>query len=289
MISSDIFKKIREIEIITRRLLTGGLIGENQSAVKGTGFDFDQIRDYQVGDDTRFIDWKGSARTGKLLVKQYIEERNKNIIIALDISPSTLFTSSGRLRFDCMTEIATIFACVAAYSKDNVGMLLFSEDVELFIPLGRGMPHVRSLLTRMYAHKRRGKRTVIASACHHVASLAVRDAVVVLISDFIDDTCEQSLRVASKRHDLLAVRCLDSNERLVPPVGFLTIEDSETGRDYNIDTRTSGHKRIEHYLCERIEKQTILLRQSGADILDIDVGRPVIADILRFFKKRMVY
>lgn len=288
MITADILKKIREIEITTRRLLTGGLVGENQSAVKGSGFDFDQIRDYQVGDDIRFIDWKSSARMDRLLVKQYIEERTMNIILAIDISASTLFTSQGQLKSEVMYEISAILSYSTIYTKNSLGALLFSSKVELFIPLGSGMAHAHNLIMRIYMHKKENSDTSIASACNYIASLSIKNALVFVISDFIDEAFEKALRVLTKKHDVIAVRCLDRYEQVMPMVGFVTVEDPETKACYLLDLRTSGNARIKNFLADRIAKQEKLLQQSGAEILDVEVGRPFISDIVRFFRKRMV-
>lgn len=288
MISIDILKKIREIEINTRRILTSGRVGESQSAVKGSGFDFDQIRDYQIGDDVRSIDWKSSARCNKLLVKQYIEERSRTIILAVDLSASHTFASGIQLKSDGMLEIATMFALVATQAKDSVGLLLFSEDVELFIPPNSGMSHAHMLITRMYNHKRQGSKTVIASACQRIASLPIKNAIVFLISDFIDDNFEKPLRIVAKQHDLIAVRCLDTHEKSIAPVGFITVQDSETGQEFVLDLRSRGKKRVDHYLTNRFKDQTTFLQESGVDILDIEIGRPFFADIVRFFQKRMI-
>lgn len=288
MISTDILKKIREIEINTRRILTSGRVGESQSTVKGSGFDFDQIRDYQMGDDVRSIDWKSSARCNKLLVKQYIEERSRTIILAVDLSASHTFASGTQLKSDGMLEVATMFALVATKAKDSVGLLLFCQDVELFIPPNTGMSHAHTLITRMYNHKRQGSKTVIASACQRIASLPIKNAIVFLISDFIDDNFEKPLRIVAKQHDLIAVRCLDTREKSMVPIGFITVQDSESGQEFVLDLRSSGKKRIEQCLSNRLKEQTVFLQQAGADLLDIEIGRPYFNDIVRFFQKRML-
>lgn len=288
MISADIVKKIREIEITTKRILTSGRVGESQSAIKGSGFDFDQIREYQMGDDVRCIDWKSSARTNKILVKQYIEERSRTIILAIDISSSHTFASGSQIKSDGMLEIGTLLTLVATHTKDSVGLLLFSDEVELFIPPGAGMSHAHALIARMYSHTKKSSRTGIASACQRIASLPIKNAIVFLISDFIDDSFEKALCIVAKQHDLIAVRCLDSREKNMPSIGFITVQDSETGQEYVLDLRSDGKKRIDSYLQNRLKQQTATLRQSGVDILDIEIGRPFFGDIVRFFKKRML-
>lgn len=289
MIAADVLKKIKELEIHTKRVLAGGLVGENQSAVKGSGFNFDQIRDYQVGDDIRFIDWKSSSRANKVLVKQYIEERNKDVIIALDISASSNFSSHNQLRRDIMAEIASVLALVAAYGKDRIGVMLFSDKVELYVPLGRGVVHARYIIERIYSHVAQGTKTSVVSVCQRLASLACRNATVFLISDFIDDNFEKALGYAVKKHDLIAVRCLDGNEYSLPLVGFLAVEDSENAQQGLLNTNIRGHGALQQALRDRIHKQEMSIKKTGADLIDIDIGRPFITDIILFFKRRMLY
>lgn len=288
MISSDILKKIREIEITTKRMVSSARVGDAQSALKGSGFDFDQIRDYQMGDDIRAIDWKSSARANKLLIKQYSEERCRTIILAVDISSSHIFASGSQLKSDGMLEIATMFALVAGQTKDSVGLLLFSDDVELFIPPGSGMPHIHTLITRMYNHHKRSSKTAIASACQRIATLPFKNSIVFLLSDFIDEGFEKSLRIVAHQHDLVAVRCLDTREKSLLPIGFITVQDSESEQEYLLDLRSRGSKRIEQHLSKRLQEQTTFLQQAGVSILDIEIGRPFFGDIVQFFRKRML-
>jgi uncharacterized protein (DUF58 family) len=150
------------------------------------------------------------------------------------------------------------------------------------------MPHAHMLITRMYAHCTRGSKTVIASACERIASLPIKNSIVFLISDFIDTTFEKALRIVAKKHDLIAIRCLDSHEKGMRPIGFITVQDSETGQEYLLDLRARNAKNIEQFLSDRLKQQTMSLQRAGVDILDIDVGRPFFHDIVRFFKKRMI-
>src|SRR5665647_3240289 len=146
MISSEILKKIKQIEIYTQRLLTGSLVGDSRSAIKGQGLEFDQLREYQMGDDVRFIDWSSSARMDKLLVKQYIEERNRTVLLAVDVSASTFFSSDQELKNESMAQIASVLALVADYGKDHVGLILFSDEIEEFVPPSAGRMHVRLIM-----------------------------------------------------------------------------------------------------------------------------------------------
>lgn len=288
MISPDVAKRIKEIEITTRRLLTGGLVGENQAAVKGSGFDFDQIRDYQVGDDIRFIDWKSSARADKLLIKQYVEERTLNIMLAVDVSSSTHYTSHTQTKSEYMTEIAAVLAYSAIYTKNNVGAVFFSSKVETCIPLGNDIVHARNLVTSLYTHKQKKEDTCLAAACHYIVSLSLKNTVVFIISDFIDATYTKALQILAKKHDVVAVRCLDPYEKALPSIGFLTVEDAETKERYLLDTRNQSNSFIKQFLTEYRLRQQGTIHECNADMLDIQVGRPFITDIIRFLRKRMV-
>jgi uncharacterized protein (DUF58 family) len=288
-ISPEITQKIRQIEIQTRRLLTGSLVGDNSSAQKGSGFEFDQIREYQLGDDVRFIDWKSTARMNKLLVRQYIEERNRTIILAVDVSPSTLFSSSNHLKYDVISQIASMLALVADYGKDAVSLVLFSDHVELAIPPARGRMHALRIVEALLTHKQQTQqKTSISCALDYVTKLHRKDAIVFLISDFVDaHDFERSLRMAAAQNELVAVRCLDANETTFPPVGFIEIHDTETGDVCTINTRNNAA--FAHALSERLQMQKNLFKRYGVDTLDVMTHAPFISDTIKFFRRRMRY
>ena len=289
MLSSEIKKKIKQIEIHTRRLLRGSLVGDNRSAIKGSGLDFDQIREYQMGDDVRFIDWNSSARMDKLLVKQYIEERSRTVILVVDVSASGLFASSECFKQEKMAQIASVLALVADSGNDHVSLLLFSDEVELFVPPAKGRHHVYAIMEHLFSHKQHHKTTRVASALEYLARLSRKDAVVFLISDFLDEGFEKSLAITAKKYDLIAIRCLDPNECALPSVGFITVEDSETGECITLDTRRSRRNGLPAFLANRITKQDTLFKKYGIDYLDIKNNRPFIGEIVRFFRRRMRY
>ena len=289
MLSKDVAKKVRQIEIHTRRLLNGALVGDNRSALKGTGLDFDQIREYQEGDDVRFIDWNSSARMNKLLVKQYIEERSRTIILAVDVSQSGLFSSSHTLKRDVMAEVAGVLALVADYGNDHVALLLFSDEVELFIPPSKGKAQIHVLMEKLFSFKPKSKKTNITSTLKHLALLKKKDAVVFLISDFVDTGFEKLLAVVAKKYDCIAVRCLDTHERGLPSVGFLTVEDSETGQLVTIDTRRADDGILSHFFKKRISVQDTMFKKYGIDCLELSNKPVFIGDIIRFFRRRMRY
>lgn len=288
-LSPDILKKIKHIEISTRRLLNSSLMGDTRSAIKGTGFEFDQIREYQMGDDIRSIDWSSSARMHKLLVKQYIEERNRTIIIALDVSASNKYTSTAVVRSDIMAQLASILALVGEMGKDSVGLLLFSDDVELYIRPNRGRSHSRMIMEKAFTHQARHRKTNIARALDYIAQQVKKDAMICFISDFIDEhDFAPSLKRIAHSHDLIALRCLDEREKQMSALGFLTIEDAETGTSCMLDLR-SVHGAAQQFLHHRLEEQTMLFKKCGIDFTDIYLSRPFIGDIVRLFRYRMMY
>jgi uncharacterized protein (DUF58 family) len=289
-ISSNIAAKIKQLEIFTRRLLNGALVGDSRSAIKGSGFEFDQIRDYAFGDDIRFIDWKASARSNKLLVKQYIEERSRTIFLAVDVSQSSIFGSGEHNKYNRIVELASVLALVAQHGKDHVGLVLFSDKIEEYIPAGSSLQHVHYILDRMLSFKPTQSKTNISMALQHLLSIKKSDAIVFLISDFIDENIDTYLAQAARKYDLIAVRCLDTNEKAIPAVGFITVEDLETGELVELDLRNRGNNDVKRFLAARIDQQTNLFKRRGIDLVDIAPDRhDYLAEMVKFFRRRMSY
>lgn len=287
-ITEDVLRKIKQIEIHTRRLLRSALVGDSRSAIKGSGLDFDQIREYQQGDDVRFIDWNASARMNNVLVKQYIEERSRVVLLAVDISGSADLGSTDTLKHDIMAQVASVIALVTSSGKDRVGLILFSDDVELYLPPGRGRAHTHTIMEYVFGFKPKSRKTDISTALKKLASLKQRDAVVFIISDFIDDAINKSyLSVASRLYDLIAVRCLDPREHDLPSIGFLPIEDNETGQSMLLDLR--GKQGVHSFLHDRITAQNKVFKQYGVAILDVENNSSFIGDLIKFFRRRMRY
>jgi len=289
MLSKEVIKKIRQIEIATKRLLSGSYVGDYSSAKKGAGFEFDQIREYQLGDDVRFIDWKASARSNKMLVKQYIEERNRSVILAVDISASSFYGSSDKIKFDILTEIAAVLALVADYGKDQAALLLFSDEVELYIPPARGRKHIHKIMEQLFSVTPKKRNTNINSVLDRLAKINRRDSILFLLSDFVGDISQKKLSVVSKLYDFIAIRCLDKNEQRLENVGFLEVEDIETGEHVVIDTRLRKTKKINEFLGKRLYAQENMFKKFGIDYLDVSSQKPFIGDIILFFRRRMMY
>jgi len=289
MLSEDVIKKIRQIEITTKRLLSGSFVGDYSSAKKGSGFEFDQIRDYQQGDDVRFIDWKSSARSNKLLVKQFIEERNRAVILAVDLSGSSFYSSDQKLKFDVLSEIAAVLALVANYGKDQAALLLFTDEVEVFIPPARGRRHIHKIMEKLFSHKPKNKRTNIDGVLDRLARLRRRDSIVFLMSDFIGTFDEKKMHIVSKIYDLIAIRCLDKNEHNFPDVGFIDLQDVETGQKVLLQAAGKKGRKLNEFLGKRLGAQEAIFKKHGIDYLDVSPERSFIGDIIFFFRRRMMY
>jgi len=290
VIAPDIVSRIKQLEIFTRRLLNGALVGDSRSAIKGTGFEFDQIHDYSFGDDIRFIDWKASARNNKLLVKQYIEERSRTVFLVVDVSQSSIFGSGTSNKYNRIVELASVLALVAQHGKDHVGLLLFSDKIETYIPPGSSLHHIHRIMETMLTFTPRKSKTDISKALQHLLSIKKSDAIVFLISDFIDDSLDTYLTQAARRYDVIAVRCLDGNEKSMPVVGFITVEDMETGELVELDLRGTRNNDIRRFLAGRLEQQNTLFKRRGIDLVDIAPERSeYLADMVKFFRRRMMY
>lgn len=283
-LSKEVLQKVRNIEIHTRRLLSGTLVGDYSSAKKGSGLEFNQIRDYQEGDDVRFIDWKSSARQGKLLIREYIEERNRAIILLVDGSASTFFGSSSELKSDFIAQVASVLALVADYGKDHVGLMLFSDEVQTVISPKQGRKHTHLIMEQLFMHRPAGK-TSFENAFHRLIQMNRKDAMVFLISDFIlSFGYEKLLRMVCKKYDTIAIRCLDKVERELPSVGLLPVIDPETGETGMIATNSVQANQI---LQGYYHESEYLLRRCGADILELELQKPFVGELVRFCRQRM--
>lgn len=289
MLSKEVLKYIAYIEIQTRRLLNSTMAGDSRSAVRGTGFEFDQIRDYQLGDDIRCIDWRGSARMQKLLTKEYIEERNRTIIIAVDVSASTAYSSGQLPKYWHMSQVAAVLAVVAQYGKDKVGLVLFTDSVEVYIPPRAGKEHTYNVLARIFSHAPQSKGTNFTCVANHLINIGQKNAVVFLISDFIAAVDQVKWAALKKMYDLVAIRSIDQLESDVPALGFLSLCDVESGVQVTIDARHACASRLNGYLNDRLNQQTLLFKRTGVDLLDIRNNELFMGQLVRFFRRRMTY
>lgn len=286
-----ILSKIRHIEIYTRRLLAGGIIGNSRSPIKGTGLEFNQMRDYVVGDDIRYIDWNASSRLDRMVVREYVEERNKTILLVVDVSQSMFFGSpQGQTKAECVQQLAGVLALIGAYARDKIGLVMFSTIIEKYVPPRSGISHSRHVMELLFSHQPQGIKTSLSVALDFIAGLKIRNSVVFLLSDFIDDYAKERFCIVAKKHDLIAVACKDPYEVDLPSVGFLSMVDLETGQRAIVDLRKgTATQNISSCLKKQTSGLFVSLHSSGAHVLNVSTNNSFIDDVVKFFRRRMDY
>ena len=287
MITQEILKKVRQIEIRTSRMVDSILGGEYNSAFKGRGMEFEEVREYQPGDEIRTIDWNVTARAGSPFVKTYREERELTVICLVDVSPSEQFGSGQQQKGELAAEFSALLAFSAIRNNDKVGLILFTDQVELYVPPKKGKKHVLRVIRELLAHEPASRGTDIAEALRFLARVQRRRATVFLVSDFIADDFEKDLSAVRAKHDLVAVRTSDPREIDLPNVGLVTLEDAETGEVITVDSRSSKVRRIfaQDTLAERTKQET-LMRSLEVDEFSITTGKSYVAELSKFFRKR---
>lgn len=287
MIPKELFKKIRKLEIRTKGLVSNIFGGEYQSAFKGQGMEFAEVRPYQYGDDIRSIDWNVSARYDDTFVKIFEEEREQTLLLVVDISGSGDFGSSYKFKREIAAEICAIVAFSAILNNDKVGLLLFSDHVELFVPPKKGRRHVLRLIRDLFAHERTSTQTNLSVALNHVVHVLNRRSIVLLVSDFMDDDFEAPLRAVARRHDTVAVHLLDPREMELPEVGLLELTDAETDENIVVDTSS---ERVRTAFATRARSRSDLVEEvlfrSRVDRIPIHTDKGYIEPLIRFFRYR---
>ena len=288
MIPREILKKVRRIEISTRGLVNEVLSGEYHSVFKGRGMNFAEVREYQYGDDIRSIDWNVTARTGAPFVKVFEEERELTVMLVVDVSASGDFGTRERMKGEVAVEICALLAFSAIKNNDKVGLIIFSDQVEKFVPPRKGKRHVLRVLRELLYHRSEGRGTNIRAALDYLNHVQRKKAVTFLVSDFRDSGFEKALAVAGRRHDLIAVRVGDLRERELPSLGLLELEDPETGERVVVNTSDARFRAAftERSLASRGELDRTL-RRGKVDVIDIETGEPYVRPLMRFFKDRM--
>ncbi len=288
MIPREILKQVRRIEISTRGLVNEVFSGEYHSVFKGRGMSFAEVREYEYGDDIRSIDWNVTARTGAPFVKIFEEERELTVMLLVDVSASGDFGTRGRMKSEIAVEVCALLAFSAIKNNDKVGLIIFSDRVEKFVPPRKGRRHVLRVLRELLYHEPEGRRTDITAALEYLAHVQRRRAVTFLVSDFRDEGFEKALAVAGRRHDLVAVRLSDPRERELPPLGLVELEDPESGERLVVDTSREAFRAAYRGVNDR-RRATLdrELRRSKVDVIDIETGRPYVQPLMRFFQERM--
>ena len=292
MIPRELTKKIRYIQIYTSKAVNDILAGEYHSVFKGQGMEFDEVRAYQPGDDIRTIDWNVTARTGHPYVKRYVEEREITVFFLVDLSGSGSFGSSGKLKNEIAAEFCALLAFSAIKNNDKVGLILFTNVIELFIPPAKGTSHVLRLIRELLYFdpgKKRGRAgTDIALALDYLGRIMHKRGVVFLVSDFLDQDFEKPLGILARRHDLIAATVADPREHVLPDIGLLEIQDAETGETVIVDTGSREvRSRYEHLALKKHEKLDNLFRSLGVDHIRLFTDRDYVLDLVKFFRTRM--
>jgi len=287
MLPKEIIRKIRRIQITTNRLVNESLAGEYHSVFKGRGMEFDEVREYQQGDDIRTIDWNVTSRYGHPYVKRYVEERELTVMLLVDASASGSFGSRTKMKGEIAAEISALLAFSAIKNNDRVGAILFTDKVEKFIPPRRGSTHVLRVIRELLYYRPERQGTSIQHALEHLNLVLRKRAVVFLITDLLDQGYEQPLKVANRRHDVIIIQIVDPREREIPDVGILEVRDAETGEIVWIDTALA-HVRAayrENWEQNR-ERQRRLFETHRIDHVLIDTAQPYDAPLIEFFDRR---
>lgn len=287
MISQDAIKKIRRIQIRTRRTVNEILAGQYQSAFKGQGMEFREVRSYVPGDDIRSIDWNVTARTGEPHVKVMAEERELTVALLVDMSGSGRFGSVSRLKNELAAELCAVLALSAINNNDKVSLLIFTDDLELYVPPQKGSRHVLRIIREVLYFQPKGRATNITRALNYLNRVISRKAVVFLVSDFMDQGYEDALRVTAKRHDVIAVSVSDPREMSLPDVGRVAVADAETGREILINT---GDRKLREAYAQKAREETAareeIFRRNRIDSLRLSTDRSYVDELYRFFKLR---
>ena len=287
MDTKELLKKVRKIEIKTRRLSDHVFGGEYHSTFKGRGMTFSEVRQYQFGDDVRSIDWNVTARYNEPFVKVFEEERELTMMLLVDISGSEFFGTSTQFKNEIITEIAATLAFSAMQNNDKIGLILFSDQIELFIPPKKGKFHVLRIIRELIEYKGQSKRTDIAQALKYMTNVMKKKAIVFVLSDFITEGYSETLKIVAKKHDVTGIRVYDRREEAIPNIGMVQMQDEETGEFMLVNTGSKAVRRNynKHY-TECVEEFNEAFMKSGAGVLSCRVDESYVKKLLGYFKRR---
>ena len=287
MLTSEQLKAVRKIHIRTSHLVNDMFAGQYQSAFKGRGMEFAEVRQYFPGDDVRTIDWNVTARTGVPHVKRFSEERELTVMLLVDASASTRFGSVSQLKSTMAAEMAALFAFSAITNNDKVGLVMFSNEVELSLPPKKGLRHVLRVIREVLSFQSQQRGTNITAALEHLNHVSKRRAVVFLISDWLDSHAAVALTIANRRHDVIAIVLDDPRELSLPNIGLIELQEAETGERELVDT---GNRRVREEFARRAaaarDDRDRMLRRAHADTITVRTDQPYIDALLRFFRMR---
>ena len=288
MDTKELLKKVRKIEIKTRRLSDSVFGGEYHSTFKGRGMTFSEVRQYQFGDDVRAIDWNVTARCNEPFVKVFEEERELTLMLVVDVSGSEFFGSGQQFKREVLTEIAATLSFSALQNNDKVGLLLFSDQVELFIPPKKGRTHVLRIIRELLEYQPKSKQTDIRVALEFLSGILKKKAIVFLLSDFMDDSYEKTLRIAAKKHDLTGIRVYDKREVEMPNIGLVPMLDSETQKTRWVNTASIAvRNQYQKAHQKHVDAFETLFRKNGAGTLHCSLEESYVKKLLGYFKARI--
>ena len=284
---AEVLRKIRRIEIFTRRIVNDLFSGEYHSVFKGQGMEFDEVREYQPGDDVRSIDWNVTARMGSPFIKRFTEERELIVMFLLDVSASGRFGTDEKTKIDTAAEICATLAFSAIQNNDKVGAIVFSEDVEEYIPPDKGRRHVLHVIRSLLFHRPKWRGTNVAAGLDYLLRVIKRRAIVFVLSDFISDSFDRSLGMAAKKHDLIAIKIADPREKTLQGSGLVRLWDQERGVEELIDLSSRRNReRFESVVADRQRQLEELFRRHGIDSIEIDTTGDFAKPLTTFFRAR---
>lgn len=286
-LSPEIQRSIKQLQIKTKRMLRSSQASERLTPLRGAGFEFDQLRDYSPGDDIRYMDWNAYARINSLMVKQYKEERSRSIVLAMDISKSTTFGTAQSIKRSYNNTVMALLSLVAHYSGDVISLVQFSNTIEKFIPFNHNSLHMHKLLESIYCSESTQSGTSLTILANFLKRLK-RKSVIILVSDFIDQTeFSSSFKHIAQKHELIAIRITDLAELILPNIGFIELQDTETGEIAELDTRNSSL--LASQLMERLALQKKNLQKIGAKVVDLTSNKTSLDIFIKLFCKQMRY
>ena len=284
---SELLKKVRALEIKSKRLTNHLFTGEYHTAFRGQGMAFKEVREYQPGDDVRFIDWNVSARMGHTYSKVFEEERELSVYLLIDVSASSLFGTFKQSKQELITEMAAVIAFSAITNNDKAGLIFFSDKVEKYIPAKKGKEHVLYLMREMITHQPHSSQTDITKAIGYLNSVTRHKSIVFILSDFADAGYEQTLKIAAKRHDIIGIQVHDKRDIELPKIGLLQLQDAETGETILLNTKNGLTQFEYNRQYKKIQEDARQnFRQAGADLIQLATGDDYVKALQEFFMKR---
>ncbi|HBS85151.1 MAG: hypothetical protein A2W91_01565 [Bacteroidetes bacterium GWF2_38_335] len=287
MEASELLKKVRKIEIKTRGLSKHIFAGQYHSAFKGKGMTFSEVREYNYGDSIRDIDWNVTARFNHPYIKIYEEERELTVILIIDVSGSKFFGTGGQMKSDLITEIAAVLSFSAIQNNDKIGVILFSDRIEKFIPPKKGKQHILRIIRELIDFRPQGTGTNISEAVKYFTSVIKKRSTAFVISDFIDEGFEDALRIANRKHDVIAMEIFDQREGVMPNAGLIKFRDAESGKSVWIDTsrKSTRRKYADHWAAKK-NKLAETFNKSGIDSISLCTDEDYVRPLINLFKKR---